>query len=71
MLDFPGRRGENAGRTLRHDFVVRRLARGRLTADGAGHAATLTLEILFEANREVIQDPDKIYPGQKIRIPLG
>ncbi len=24
---------------------------------------------LFEANREVIQDPDKIYPGQKIRIP--
>ena len=25
---------------------------------------------LFEANREVIKDPDKIYPGQKIRIPL-
>ena len=26
---------------------------------------------LFEANREVIKDPDLIYPGQKIRIPLG
>ena len=26
---------------------------------------------LFEANREVIEDPDKIYPGQKIRIPDG
>jgi len=26
---------------------------------------------IFEANREVIQDPDKIYAGQKIRIPLG
>lgn len=26
---------------------------------------------LFEANREVIKDPDKIYVGQKIRIPLG
>ena len=25
---------------------------------------------IFEANREVILDPDKIYPGQKIRIPL-
>lgn len=25
---------------------------------------------IFEANREVIQDPDKIYPGQRIRIPL-
>lgn len=26
---------------------------------------------IFEANREVIQDPDKIYVGQKIRIPLA
>jgi phage tail protein X len=25
---------------------------------------------LFEANREVIQDPDKIFPGQKIRVPI-
>jgi len=24
---------------------------------------------LFEANREVIKHPDKIYPGQQIRIP--
>jgi nucleoid-associated protein YgaU len=24
---------------------------------------------LFEANKEVIKDPDKIYPGQQIRIP--
>ncbi|MCH9697353.1 MAG: peptidoglycan-binding protein LysM [Gammaproteobacteria bacterium] len=26
---------------------------------------------IFEANREVIQDPDKIFVGQKIRIPLA
>lgn len=25
---------------------------------------------IFQANREVIKDPDKIYVGQKIRIPL-
>ncbi len=25
--------------------------------------------LIFEANREVIKHPDKIYPGQKIRIP--
>jgi len=25
---------------------------------------------IFEANREVIKDPDKIYVGQKIRIPV-
>jgi nucleoid-associated protein YgaU len=26
---------------------------------------------IFEANREVILDPDKIFPGQKIRIPAA
>jgi len=26
---------------------------------------------LFAANREVIKDPDKIFPGQKIRIPAA
>lgn len=26
-------------------------------------------QTLFEANREVIEDPDLIYPGQKIRVP--
>jgi len=25
---------------------------------------------IFEANKAVIEDPNKIYPGQKIRIPL-
>ncbi|MEX1351704.1 MAG: hypothetical protein AB1Z31_28680 [Desulfobacterales bacterium] len=25
---------------------------------------------MFEANREVIKDPDLIFVGQKIRIPL-
>ncbi|CAI8801969.1 peptidoglycan-binding protein LysM [Methylocaldum szegediense] len=25
---------------------------------------------IFEANREVIKDPDLIFPGQKIRIPI-
>ena len=26
---------------------------------------------IFDANREVIENPDLIYPGQKIRIPKG
>lgn len=25
--------------------------------------------ILFEANREILDDPDRIHPGQEIRIP--
>ena len=35
------------------------------TAYGSGARYTE----IFEANREVIVDPDLIYPGQKIRIP--
>ena len=26
---------------------------------------------IFEANKDIISDPNKIYPGQKIRIPLN
>ena len=26
--------------------------------------------VIFEANRPMLKDPDLIYPGQKIRIPL-
>ena len=25
--------------------------------------------VIFEANRPMLEDPDKIYPGQKLRIP--
>lgn len=25
---------------------------------------------IYEANKDIISDPDKIYPGQKIRIPM-
>lgn len=35
----------------------------RAYGDGSKYTA------VFEANREVIEDPDKIYPGQKIRLP--
>jgi nucleoid-associated protein YgaU len=24
---------------------------------------------IFDANRDILQDPDKIYPGQKLKIP--
>jgi nucleoid-associated protein YgaU len=24
---------------------------------------------IFEANKDVVKDPDKIYPGQKLKIP--
>jgi nucleoid-associated protein YgaU len=39
----------------------------KIAADFLGNGAKYPE--IFEANREVIEDPDKIFPGQKIRIP--
>jgi nucleoid-associated protein YgaU len=33
------------------------------------YGSTAKYTVIFEANREVIKDPDLIFPGQKIRIP--
>ena len=35
----------------------------------AKYGDAMKWKALFEANREVIEDPDLIYPGQRIRIP--
>ena len=32
-----------------------------------GHASEW--KRIFEANRDIIKDPDKIFPGQKLKIP--
>lgn len=41
----------------------------KIAAAKLGNASDYTK--IFEANREVIEDPDKIYPGQVIRIPAA
>ena len=33
----------------------------------SGSSSTATK--IYEANRDVLKDPDKIYPGQKLKIP--
>ncbi len=30
----------------------------------------MTWQKIYEANKDIIKDPDKIFPGQKIKIPL-
>jgi nucleoid-associated protein YgaU len=35
----------------------------------AHYGDAMKYEVLFEENREVIKNPDLIYPGQVIRIP--
>ncbi|SFK11180.1 peptidoglycan-binding protein LysM [Methylocapsa palsarum] len=37
------------------------------TEYGKGHGAKYTL--IFEANKPLLSDPDKIYPGQVLRVP--
>jgi nucleoid-associated protein YgaU len=34
-----------------------------------GHGEGARYREIFEANRSLLKDPDKIYPGQKLRIP--
>jgi len=41
---------------------------GKIAKKYYGKASLYTR--IFEANGEIISDPNKIYPGQKIRIPL-
>ena len=39
----------------------------RIAAEHYGDATLYTK--IFEANRDVLSDPDKVKPGQKLRIP--
>jgi nucleoid-associated protein YgaU len=37
----------------------------------AAHVGGVTWQQIFEANRDQIDDADKIFPGQRLRIPRG
>ena len=41
----------------------------KIAANTLGNGADY--QKIFDANKEVIIDPDKIFPGQKLRIPTG
>lgn len=45
------------------------IERGDTLSEIAARHDGITWQQIYEANRDVIKDPDKIYPGQKIRIP--
>ena len=48
--------------TIQKGDTLSKIAKAEYGSAGQWHA-------LFEANREIIEDPDLIYPGQMIRIP--
>lgn len=42
-----------------------------LTSIAAQHFADVAADQIFESNRDVLSDPDRIYPGQVLRIPAS
>ena len=36
----------------------------------AKHYPGMTWQKIFEANNDILKDPDKIFPGQKLKIPV-
>lgn len=36
----------------------------------AGKYPNMTWQKIYEANKDVIKDPNKVFPGQKIKIPM-
>jgi nucleoid-associated protein YgaU len=50
-----------------YDTVQRGDTLSKITQGHYGDASKYPL--IFEANRPMLQDPDNIYPGQKLRIP--
>ena len=48
---------------LRQENIAQKVA--KLAIDGE----QVNVAVIFEANRPMLSDPDKIYPGQKLRIP--
>ena len=57
---------DSAGESQFHD-VVRGDTLGAIAKDYYGNAGKYP--IIFEANKPMLSHPDKIYPGQKLRIP--
>jgi nucleoid-associated protein YgaU len=57
---------DSAGESQFHD-VVRGDTLGAIAKEYYGNAGKYP--VIFEANRPMLSHPDKIYPGQKLRIP--
>ena len=60
-----------ATQTVQSEFYTIKAGDSLSKIAGAKMGDTDKWKQLFEANREVVEDPDKIYPGQTIRIPKG
>ncbi len=67
-LTVPAPEPERAEKTAEFYTIISGDTLGAIAKHYYGKASEYTR--IFEANREIISDPNKIYPGQTIRIPL-
>jgi hypothetical protein len=52
-------------------FRLHEVVRGdTLSAIARDHGQDTTVADVFEANRDTVMDPDRIFPGQVLRVPL-
>jgi len=67
-LTFPAPKAEEPVEKVEYYEIVRGDTLGAIAKRFYGSASKYTR--IHEANKELIPDPNKIYPGQKIKIPL-
>lgn len=67
-LTFPEPKPEEPKEKVEYYEIVSGDTLGKIAKRFYGNASKYTR--IAEANKELIPDPNKIYPGQKIRIPL-
>ena len=67
MPDFSNVKGGSSSTATRIYEVVSGDSLSRIAKREYGNANDWRR--IYEANRDVLKDPDKIYPGQKLKIP--
>ena len=75
MRALPSARSASHFTTLTYDFGRRTACRAEwdrpcCVSSGIGGRSHLTMEI-FKANKDQLSDPDKIKPGQVLKIPAA
>ena len=67
MPDFSNVKGGSGSTTTKIYTVVAGDSLSKIAKREYGNAKEWNR--IFEANREILKDPDKIYPGQELKIP--
>jgi nucleoid-associated protein YgaU len=68
LLDLAGQNGVGGGQGGGGGEETYTVKSGD-TLSAIGHHLDVSRHEIFEADKDTLKDPDKIFPGQKLRIP--